>query len=53
MLYEVITGTLLMSHRGLGLVADVFARDVLRRLVGNAAIGHNRYSTAGRTLLIV
>jgi len=44
-------GTLLMSHRGLGLVADVFARDVLRRLVGNAAIGHNRYSTAGRTLL--
>jgi len=44
-------GTLLMSHRGLGLVADVFARDVMRRLVGSAAIGHNRYSTAGRTLL--
>ncbi len=44
-------GQLLMSHRGLGLVADVFDRDVLRRLVGDAAIGHNRYSTAGQTLL--
>jgi len=44
-------GQLLMSHRGLGLVADVFDQDVMRRLVGNAAIAHNRYSTAGRTLL--
>ena len=44
-------GRLLMSHRGLGLVADVFDQEVIRRLVGPAAIGHNRYSTAGRTLL--
>jgi amidophosphoribosyltransferase len=44
-------GTLLMSHRGLGLVADVFDQEVMRRLVGSASIGHNRYSTAGRTLL--
>ena len=44
-------GQLLMSHRGLGLVADVFDRDVMRRLAGDAAIAHNRYSTAGRTLL--
>ncbi len=44
-------GQLLMSHRGLGLVADVFDQEVMRRLVGDAAIAHNRYSTAGRTLL--
>lgn len=44
-------GEVLMSHRGLGLVADVFDEDVMRRLVGDAAIAHNRYSTAGRTLL--
>jgi amidophosphoribosyltransferase len=44
-------GEVLMSHRGLGLVADVFDQDVMRRLIGDAAIAHNRYSTAGRTLL--
>ncbi|MCJ8325998.1 MAG: amidophosphoribosyltransferase [Campylobacterales bacterium] len=30
-----------------GLVSDVFKDDVLKALVGNMAIGHNRYSTAG------
>lgn len=44
-------GTLLLSHRGLGLVADVFDQEVLDRLAGNMAIGHNRYATSGRTLL--
>ena len=39
------------THGGLGLVADVFHENVIRRLEGNAAIGHNRYSTAGETLL--
>ncbi|MFQ5353077.1 MAG: amidophosphoribosyltransferase [Candidatus Binatia bacterium] len=41
----------LISHRDLGLVADVFDEDIIRRLGGPAAIGHNRYSTSGRTLL--
>ena len=41
----------LISHRGLGLVADVFNADIIRKLEGTAAIGHNRYSTAGQTLL--
>jgi amidophosphoribosyltransferase len=41
----------LFSHRGLGLVADVFDEDVIRKLEGTAAIGHNRYSTSGQTLL--
>jgi amidophosphoribosyltransferase len=44
-------GESLISHRGLGLVADVFDEDVIRRLDGNCAIGHNRYSTTGQTLL--
>jgi len=41
----------LISHRGLGLVADVFNADIIRKLEGTAAIGHNRYSTSGQTLL--
>jgi len=41
----------LISHRGLGLVADVFNEDIIRKLKGTAAIGHNRYSTSGQTLL--
>jgi amidophosphoribosyltransferase len=44
-------GALLLSHRGLGLVADVFDQDILGRLTGSMAIGHNRYATSGRTLL--
>jgi amidophosphoribosyltransferase len=41
----------LRSHRGLGLVSDVFAGGALDRLTGHVAIGHNRYSTTGRNLL--
>jgi len=37
----------LYSHRAMGLVADIFDSDVLKRLPGDVAIGHNRYSTAG------
>ena len=44
-------GEALISHRGLGLVADVFDEEIIRRLVGDTAIGHNRYSTSGQTLL--
>jgi amidophosphoribosyltransferase len=40
-------GQELHSHRGLGLVSDVFAGGVLERLPGSVAIGHNRYSTSG------
>lgn len=38
-------------HKGLGLVGDVFGETELDRLVGSAAIGHNRYSTTGQNLL--
>jgi amidophosphoribosyltransferase len=39
----------LTMHRELGLVRDVFTANVLNRLVGDRAIGHVRYSTAGET----
>ena len=44
-------GDALISHRGLGLVADIFRPEIIARLVGTSAIGHNRYSTQGETLL--
>src|SRR4030095_2955914 len=39
----------LISHRQMGLVADVFREDVIKRLEGSRAIGHNRYSTTGQS----
>ncbi len=36
-------------EKGLGLVADVYTKSVIKRLHGHMAIGHNRYSTAGGT----
>lgn len=44
-------GDALISHRGLGLVADIFRPEIIQRLVGTAAIGHNRYGTHGESLL--
>jgi amidophosphoribosyltransferase len=38
-------------HRAMGLVADIFKLDVLKRLPGRFAIGHVRYSTAGESSL--
>jgi amidophosphoribosyltransferase len=35
------------QEKAMGLVADIFTKERLRRLPGKAAIGHNRYSTAG------
>lgn len=35
------------SEKGLGLVADIYSKSVIKRLPGSMAIGHNRYSTAG------
>ncbi len=38
-------------EKGMGLVADIYTKRVLRRLPGHMAIGHNRYSTAGESHL--
>src|SRR5215475_1796892 len=40
-------GNVVNAHTGLGLVADVFRKDILKELTGTLAIGHVRYSTAG------
>ena len=39
------------SHRALGLVGDIFgSEEVMRRLKGDSAAGHVRYSTTGDTI---
>ncbi|MEO2168737.1 MAG: amidophosphoribosyltransferase [bacterium] len=44
-------GDALITHRGLGLVADIFHPEIIQRLKGSSAIGHNRYATHGETAL--
>jgi amidophosphoribosyltransferase len=44
-------GRHLFLEKSRGLVADVFNEKRLRRLPGHIAIGHNRYSTAGSSIL--
>src|SRR4030095_9429291 len=41
----------LISHRQMGLVADAFKEDVIKRLEGARAIGQHRYSTTGQSHL--
>ncbi|MFO7629848.1 MAG: amidophosphoribosyltransferase [Prochlorococcaceae cyanobacterium] len=43
----VFDGPRLRLHKDMGLVSQVFDQDVLERLPGDLAIGHNRYSTTG------
>jgi len=38
-------------HKGMGQVADVFTEESLKKLTGNRAIGHVRYSTTGSSLM--
>jgi amidophosphoribosyltransferase len=39
------------THRGMGLVSQIFNGEVLHQLVGNIAVGHTRYSTTGSSQL--
>ncbi len=41
----------IILHRGMGLVTEVFGRDLLNKLDGCSAIGHVRYSTTGESKL--
>jgi amidophosphoribosyltransferase len=47
----VSNGKTFRHHRGMGLVTQVFERDILNNMSGNMAIGHVRYSTSGESLL--
>ncbi|MGD0885394.1 MAG: amidophosphoribosyltransferase [Thermodesulfovibrionales bacterium] len=44
-------GRQLYLEKSMGLVADIFTEKRLKRLPGYMAIGHNRYSTAGTSVL--
>lgn len=44
-------GRYLHAHLEMGHVADCFSEDVLAKLKGTSAIGHVRYSTAGKSLI--
>jgi amidophosphoribosyltransferase len=44
-------GAELYQFRSMGLVADVLDKDVLKNLRGASAIGHTRYSTAGKSTI--
>jgi amidophosphoribosyltransferase len=43
----VFDGSEVRLHKDMGLVSQVFDQDVLERMPGDLAIGHNRYSTTG------
>jgi amidophosphoribosyltransferase len=40
------------SHRGMGLVSQVFRGNILQELQGHIAVGHTRYSTTGSSHLV-
>src|SRR5881394_546685 len=39
------------THKGMGLVSQIFSGNILNNLVGSIAIGHTRYSTTGSSHL--
>ena len=39
-------GKEIFSHKGQGLVTQVYTEEILQKLLGFSAIGHNRYSTS-------
>ena len=44
-------GRNITCHKSMGHVAEIFTPEVLGRLRGEAAIGHTRYSTAGKNTI--
>ncbi len=42
-------GKKILAHKGKGLVAHVYEEEDLKKLKGHIAIGHNRYSTFGKS----
>jgi amidophosphoribosyltransferase len=44
-------GRQVFLEKSMGLISDIFSEKRLRRLPGYIAIGHNRYSTAGSSVL--
>ncbi|MBI1756474.1 MAG: amidophosphoribosyltransferase [Fimbriimonas ginsengisoli] len=44
-------GSCVRMHKDMGLVANVFNEQILNTLPGHLAVGHNRYSTMGASVL--
>ncbi len=44
-------GNTVKSHKGMGLISDVFKEGILQELKGTMGIGHVRYSTTGSSML--
>src|SRR4029077_3446798 len=44
-------GQKLTVHKGMGLVSQVFNDELIQTLKGHVAVGHNRYSTTGGSLV--
>lgn len=44
-------GSIVRMHKDMGLVSQVFTEDILQGLPGSMAVGHNRYSTTGSSVL--
>ncbi len=44
-------GDLVTLHRGMGLVSENFTESSLSKLLGDVAVGHTRYSTAGSSVI--
>ncbi|MCH8978242.1 MAG: amidophosphoribosyltransferase [Armatimonadetes bacterium] len=44
-------GSSVKMHKGMGLVSQVFNEEILATLPGSMAIGHNRYSTTGASVI--
>jgi amidophosphoribosyltransferase len=45
-------GKQLYGQKAMGLVADIFVEERIKKLPGYAAIGHNRYSTTGESIAV-
>jgi len=45
-------GKKLYNEKSMGLVADIFTEERIKKLPGHMAIGHNRYSTTGDSVAI-
>lgn len=43
-------GKKVRSHKGMGLVGDVFDEERIKAFKGHLAVGHNRYSTTGSSI---
>ena len=41
----------IVTHKGMGLVPDIFRAEYLNQLAGSSAIGHVRYSTTGDSVI--